>query len=318
MKTEVLMAMYSIKGLGSKTIRAITSYVKEFNILKFQDINIEYLLKNIPKNKADILNNFKPNFFNDLVDQQLQLLKDYASQDIHVIDCNDERYSSVLKQTKDYPPFLYCKGNIERLQDKKKVAVVGTRQNTHLGEKITQKSVEFLCSQGFTIVSGLALGIDAIAHKQSIDSKAKTIAVLVDVKNIQPSKNKVLSDLILEHDGLLIAENPPGTPIFPGLFVSRDKIQSGLSLGVFAIETSLNGGTMHSVKHALSEKRLLFCPDISKLNYPSCKQIEGIEKLITNGSAIPYTKDVYPKVISLLKQKEEELSFTTLNEDQTH
>jgi DNA processing protein len=315
MQTEVLMAIYSIKGIGPKVIRDIFKYVKEFNILGYQDINIEHLLKNIPKNKADILNNLKPSIFNDLVDKQLHLLKDYISQDIHVIHCNDERYSSVLKQTKDYPPFLYCKGNIKRLQDNKKVAVVGTRQNTYLGEKITQKSVEFLCSQGFTIVSGLALGIDAIAHKQAIDSKGKTIAVLVDVKNIQPSKNKGLSDQILAQDGLLIAENPPGTPIFPGLFVSRDKIQSGLSLGVFAIETSLNGGTMHAVNHALGEKRLLFCPDISKLHYTSCTQIEGIEKLITNGSAMPYSKEVYPKVISLLRQKEEELSSATLNED---
>ena len=128
-------------------------------------------------------------------------------------------------------------------------------------------------------------------------------------ENIFPEENKGLADNIVNNDGLLISENKPGTIQHRGLFVSRDRLQSGLSLGVFPIETDVIGGTMHTVQFSIDQKRLLFCPDFKKVpDYNlSAKQCRGVLKLIDENKAESYSRDDYDKIIEQLNKKQIDL-----------
>jgi DNA processing protein len=304
MKNNIeILAMSLIKGMGPKSITEIVKFMQKNNFKSVLDIDSDLLLSNVASRYSSIIvNELKSNHFMEYLDHAENQLESLSHNNIDFITFTDTRYPAILKLADNHPVFLYCKGNINLLSQWNNVAVVGTRENTELGEKITRKSVDFLCSHDYTIVSGLALGIDCIAHHQALENNGKTIAVLVDVKNIQPASNRDLANNILDKDGLWIAENAPGTRIVPGQFVSRDRIQSGLSAAVFAIETSIDGGTMHAVRNCLKENRLLFCPDLERLAYPECKQIEGIKELLVQQKAIPYSKDSYNEVAVRIEQ----------------
>lgn len=134
--------------------------------------------------------------------------------------------------------------------DQKAVAVVGTRQVSPRGVKLTEDFVKELVKAGYTIVSGLARGVDTIAHQTAIDSGGRTIAVLgsgIDI--IYPPENKILAGRISEH-GAVVSPFPGGTPPFPKNFLARNKIIAGLSKGVLVIEGKRRSGTLSTAAHA--------------------------------------------------------------------
>ena len=115
---------------------------------------------------------------------------------------------------------------------------------------------------------------------------------------------------------MLISENEPGAFVNRGLFVSRDRLQSGLSLAVFPIETDIKGGTMHTVGFAKEQNRLLYSPDISQIPYDNnFNKIKGIKKLLDEGSSQPYTSVDYEKIIGNIELKRKEL-FNEINKDE--
>ncbi|MBI2063363.1 MAG: DNA-protecting protein DprA, partial [Candidatus Yanofskybacteria bacterium] len=149
-----------------------------------------------------------------------------------------ESFPKLLSQIHDPPKQLYCRGNISLLNSSC-FAVVGTRKLTSYGKETAQQIVRDLANNGFTVVSGLALGIDAIAHQTTLDCGGKTIAVLgggVGDKNIGPKTNFTLAQNILKNDGLLVSEYSDEESIRAFNFAVRDRIISGLSLGVLVIE----------------------------------------------------------------------------------
>ena len=105
----------------------------------------------------------------------------------------------------------------------------------------------------------MAIGIDTAGHKGTLEAEGLTTAVLTDIHKIYPEENVQLANKILDTNGLLVAENAPGTFPHRGLLVARDRLQSGLSLAVFPIETDVKGGTMHTVQFAQDQNRLLYC-----------------------------------------------------------
>jgi DNA processing protein len=231
-------------------------------------------------------------------------LETWRTQDIATIVLGSENYPKQLLGLDKPPPFLFCKGNLEILKHTSSIAVVGTRESTRKGEQIASKTVEEFAKRGYSIVSGLALGIDTIAHRAAIDCNTPTIAVLVDLISISPYSNRALADEILEKGGLWVAENPPGTKAIPAFFAKRDRIQAGLSTAVFAIETSINGGTMHAVNAALSMRRPVFVPNATAAGYSdlSIKAISGTQHLINDQKATSYTRESYAKIGAQLEQ----------------
>ena len=302
MNRDEIYALSCIKGIGPKAILAIIDCLGDIS-LKEIDINLLLSDKRLSRYKSIISNNLPWDTFEKYIALAQNKIAEIEKKNITVLCITDPRYPSLLKLTKDAPVFLYCKGNLSLLESSNNVAVIGTRNNTSYGKLITKKTVQFLCLNDYVIVSGLALGIDTIAHEEALNSNGKTISVLVDVDNIQPSSNRDLAEKILNKNGLLVSEEPPGIRILPSHFVKRDRIQSGLSLAVFPIETSIDGGTMYAVKNAEKEKRLLFVPNIDKVGYMdvNIEQTEGIRYLIEEKKAIPYTKNNYQDILKELE-----------------
>jgi DNA processing protein len=166
-------------------------------------------------------------------------------------------YPSLLKNIPDPPPVLYVQGELLP-QDEWALAVVGTRRATVYGREITRSLIGGLAAGGVTIVSGLAHGIDTHAHQAALDVGGRTIAVLgcgIDV--IYPSRNRKLAESIIQH-GALVSEYPLGTPPESGNFPRRNRVISGLSLGVLIVEGAIRSGAMITADYALDQGREVF------------------------------------------------------------
>jgi len=132
----------------------------------------------------------------------------------------------------------------------------------------------------------------------------------VNVDNISPSQNRPLANQILEQDGLLVSENSPDSKVVPALFAKRDRIQAGLSVAVFAIETAVDGGTMHAVKAAKQLKRPVYVPDAVAAKYPDLNEnaISGTQKLVNDKDAQAYSRDSYELITQDLNTRASEYS----------
>jgi len=312
-KTDIY-ALKQIKGVGDKSIlNVISSKLCIHDIISMDEESLGQFIKG--SRKVDAINEIQNNFsyYQDLADQKLL---GFESNEILVISIMDEKYPLLYKGIKKPPVFLYVKGNGSLLKYQKSIAIVGTRECSERGEKIAKNTAKYFAERDFNIVSGLALGIDTAAHKGAISVKGKTTAIVVDIKEIFPSENKQLTEDILDYDGVLISENEPGAFVNRGLFVSRDRLQSGLSLAVFPIETDVKGGTMHTIGFAKEQNRLLYAPDLTQIPYDiDYNKISGIKKIIDDGTATPYTAEDYEKIIDDIEVKRKEL-FNEMNKDE--
>lgn len=172
----------------------------------------------------------------------------------------DEGYPLLLREIPDAPPVLYVKGELPR-DGGRAVACIGTREPSEFGIKATQSITSALSRAGFTIVSGLALGVDAIAHRAALDAGGPTVAVLANgLDTVYPKSNSRLAAEILAAGGALVTELPLGTAVLPRNLVQRDRLQSGLALGTVVFQTDIKGGSMHTARFTLMQRRLLFAP----------------------------------------------------------
>ena len=184
--------------------------------------------------------------------------------------------------------------------------MVGSRKCSTIGLKITSAISRYFATKDYNIVSGLATGIDTAAHLGALTEKGMTTAILPDIYNIFPKENIDLANRILENKGLLISENKPKTRLNKGLFIKRDRLQSGLSIAVFPIETKVDGGTMHTINFAKEQNRLLCCPALNKIqNYPlDYPGAQPILNLIKNKEAVSFTKEDYEELMVKMEEKE--------------
>src|SRR4030042_4926047 len=180
-------------------------------------------------------------------------------QNIGKITLQDKNYPAILKEISDPPQELYIKGEIIN-QDKVAVAVVGTRMGSQYGKQIAFDIVGKLAKLGITIVSGLARGIDTFAHQSALENGGRTIAVLgsrLDKNSFFPPQNYSLSEKIAQN-GAVISEYPIGTPGTQFTFPPRNRIISGLSLGVIVIEAPEQRGALITAGLALEQNREVF------------------------------------------------------------
>ena len=174
------------------------------------------------------------------------------------ITIKDENYPDKLKKIKNPPQQLYLKGNIELL-NQNIISIIGSRSCTENGRKLAKKFASELSDQGIVIASGMAKGIDTVAHKTTLDANGKTIAVLGNGLNyIFPKENQKLYNEILENDGLIISEYPPETKPASNLFLERNRIVSGISIGILVIEAAFRSGTSVTAKLAKEQDKKVF------------------------------------------------------------
>lgn len=191
-------------------------------------------------------------------DDYLKILKD---KNISFLILNDIGYPPLLKQISDSPFVLYIKGIFKQdwfLHDSK-IAVVGSRKATAYGREVTTVMTKNLVEAGLTIVSGLALGIDSVAHQAALNKQGKTIAVLgCGVDLIYPSQNRELYEEIINKGGCIISEMPLGHWVSKTVFPARNRIISGLSKGVLITEGAVNSGALITCSYAAEQGRDVF------------------------------------------------------------
>jgi DNA processing protein len=175
---------------------------------------------------------------------------------IELVAKSDENYPSLLLATYDPPPLLFCKGVLKK--EELFLAVVGSRKSTVYGERIIKEFIPPLVGAGVGIASGLALGIDALAHAATLKSGGRTIAVLgsgVDKDSIYPRQNYRLSEEIIASGGAVISEFAPGGEPLKANFPRRNRIISGLSVGTLVVEAAEKSGSLITARYALDEGR---------------------------------------------------------------
>jgi DNA processing protein len=212
-----------------------------------------------------------------------------ARLDVSVLTIFDPAYPPRLKEIYNAPPLLYVKGEITR-QDDQSVGVVGTRGPTVYGKELAARIVPELVRSGLTIVSGLARGIDSIAHRAALEAGGRTIAVLgcgIDV--IYPAENRTLYGLIRD-SGAVITEYPLGTKPDAFNFPARNRIISGLSLGTVVVEAQYTSGALITADYALEQNREVFAFPGRATDRGSA----GCNRLIRDGRAklVTTTEDI--------------------------
>ncbi|OGC56005.1 DNA protecting protein DprA [candidate division WWE3 bacterium RIFCSPHIGHO2_01_FULL_48_15] len=206
------------------------------------------------------------------------------------ITLEDQDYPEALRTISDPPPILYVRGELLP-RDRLSLAVVGSRRMTNYGREVTEALVPELAAAGLTIVSGLALGVDGVAHKAALDAGGRTVAVLAcGIDIIYPPTNTGIARSILDRKlGAIITEFPPGTPTFPANFPFRNRIISGMSLGTLVIEAAEGSGTFHTVTSALEQGRDVFAVPgsiFSPFSAGCAKLIEQGAKPVTSAADI--------------------------------
>ncbi len=193
---------------------------------------------------------------------------------------HDEDYPARLKEIYDLPPLIYIKGSIVP-DDERSIAVVGTRNPSHYGRQVTEHLVHGIASAGVTVVSGLARGVDGVAHRTALDAGQRTVAVLgsgLDI--IYPHEHTELSARIVQN-GALVSEHALGTRPDARNFPRRNRIMSGMTLGTLVIEASEKSGALITARQALEENREVFAVPGSIFSNNSA----GTNKLIRESAA---------------------------------
>ena len=263
-----------VSGIGPARLRALLDYYGDIE-LAWQANPGE--LRAIGLDRRSVENLVKVRNALDL-NRELEELK---KLDITVLNWENPAYPALLKNIADPPITLYVRGALAP-QDEWALAVVGTRQATPYGRECTQMLVRGLVENGITIVSGLAYGIDTEAHKAAVNAGGRTIAVLgcgVDI--IYPAENRRLAQAILKN-GALVSEYPLGVKPESRNFPPRNRIISGLSLGVLFVEGTVQSGARITTDYALEQGREVFAVPGTILH----KNSSGPNHLIQNGAKL--------------------------------
>jgi DNA processing protein len=301
-----LLKLYSIPGIGSIRMKnLITTFGSPKMVL---DAPLYRLLR-IPGIDRITAQSIKNGIEQNVVKYQLDYIKKH---DIKVISFWDELYPNRLKMIPDPPAVLFVQGQLDVL-NQSAIGVVGTRKPSHYGKLMTEKLCREIVINGFTIISGLARGIDTIAHKSVLNLGGYTIAILgTGLDNIYPPENKDIARLILEK-GALISEYPMRTLPDGGNFPKRNRIISGLSLGVLIAEAGVKSGALITASHALEQNREVFA-----LPGPiNSEQSMGTNQLIKEGAKLVQdTNDILNELQGQLsmKRKVQNRTLPKLNE----
>ena len=298
---EYWLALSSVEGLGSVRIkRLIARFGSVKAIFEAELPEIARLPSFNPVLASRILT-VAGNF--STFRERLNTL---SNQQIRVMCLEDPTYPAQLRTLPDAPGILCRVGKLTEI-DEQCVAIVGTRQPSTEAIDLTLALATQLVLAGFTIVSGLASGIDAAAHSGALASMGKTVGVVgTDLSSIYPARNNPLAMQIYEN-GCLLSEHPFRTSPSPGNLVQRNRIISGLSVATIVIESHKTGGAMHAARYAQRQDRaLLACrwesavPGKTKKN----EAHEGPRELI-RGGAFPFAPTEIDKVVDVLLHPEQ-------------
>ena len=256
---EWLNGLLAIEGIGNRKAVLLAREFRTYSkLMSATEVEIQSV---IGKNRIDF--------------KQLKKTALEVSDDIKIVGYFDADYPPGLRDLSDAPPLLWVRGKIPK---NKALSIVGTRNADSWGLDITERFAKLAGDNGFTIVSGLALGIDTAAHKGSLDSKSPTVAILAcDIRFPTPKSNLGLAEEIVGSGGCLISEVPFGTQTESHNLVARNRLQAAWSLGLIVTQCGIPSGTLHTVRFAmeLNRKVIVLKPPVNAEG----EQYEGIRNL---------------------------------------
>lgn len=261
-----------VKGIGAVRLRALldafgdlqTAWDAPVGELRSAGLSAR-LIENLEKLRAEV--------------SLEKVWAELQAQGVQVLTWEDEGYPSRLSELDNAPPVLYLRGEY-RPEDEWAVAVVGTRRVTAYGRQVTEHIAQTLAGGGVTVVSGLARGVDAIAHQAAIDAGGRTLAVLGSgVDRIYPPEHRPLAEQVIAQ-GALISDFPLGTPPEARNFPPRNRIISGLSLATVVVEAGARSGAVITANFALEQGREVFAVPGNVL----APQSKGTNRLIQQGA----------------------------------
>jgi DNA processing protein len=218
--------------------------------------------------------------------QPQELLRQWRGRQVQVLAVWHPDYPATLRSIPDPPSLLFVRGAL-RPTDGLAIAIVGTRHATPYGVAQAQRLASGLARAGFTIVSGLARGIDAAAHQGALSAGGRTLAVLGSgVCCVYPPEHHTLAEQVVQH-GALLSESPPEAPPVPGIFPARNRIITGLSLGVIVVEAADRSGALSSAQHAAEQGREVFAVP----GRVDSRMSRGCHRLLRDGARLVETVD---------------------------
>lgn len=250
-------------------------------------------------------------------------------REMREIHYSDAQYPEKLRKIKNPPLKLYAIGNVELL-DKPSLAIVGTRNITKYGVKNCQNFARKIVEKDIPIVSGMAIGTDAVAHKTALEYGGETIAVLAGgFEHIFPEENVGLFEQIAERKGLIVTEYPPDVTAKSERFLERNRIVSGLSEGVLVIEAAYRSGTSVTARLAYRQGKVVMAlpgrldnsygVGVNKLIQDGAKLVTCVEDVLQNFPQFRHKmgKTLEPKQFSFLDVKEEYQEILQILQNQT-
>lgn len=322
---KYLNALNKIQGLGSQKMRALVSYFGEPENIWRADFNA-LLASNIGEKMTEKICELRKTTDPDAEWEKMQ------KENVRMMTLENPNYPHLLKEASNPPYIVYIKSNDNDLDlnGLTMVSIVGSRKYTSYGAQAATTFAKDLAQAGITVVSGMAIGIDALAHRGALDGGGKTIAVLggsLDNANIYPRVNFNLACEIMDN-GALISDYPIETPAgLPGNFPARNRIIAGLSLGTLVVEAGVESGTLITANCALEYGREVFSVPGSIFSAQSA----GTHNLLRQGAKIVTgVKDILeelnlgedrkkaPALPKIPENKEEEILLKYLSNEPLH
>ncbi|MCL1121202.1 DNA-protecting protein DprA [Shewanella seohaensis] len=244
---------------------------------------------------------FKELFSTSFIRENSDLYETHLDFSIKPILFGSELYPNSLALISQPPPVMYFKGDEDVLNELPGIAIVGSREISTAGAEITRRITTQCVKAGLVVVSGLAIGVDASAHRATLQANGRTIAVLANgLDQVKPRQNQKLGDEILDSGGAWISEVPIGSKVFKNSFVQRNRIQVGLAASSVLVEAALGSGTMTQADFCFKANRPMFAVVPHKDGNPLGLNCEGTQSLVNEGKAIPLkTKDDYEQLIKV-------------------
>jgi DNA processing protein len=291
------VALSLTPGLGSILIKRLLDQFKTpdvvFQVSKKELLNIEGLGGKV----ADAI---RCGPLEKEVQKELGLLKKVGGT---ILTLNDDAYPKRLKEIYDPPALLYVRGGLKK-EDDLAVSIVGSRKTSPYGREMTEKISRDLARNGVTIVSGMARGIDSVAHWGAVSEGGRTIAVLgcgVDV--IYPSENRNLYAKMIDQ-GAILSEFPMGSPPEGGHFPRRNRIISGLSIGVIVVQANEKSGSLITARYALEQGRDVFAVP----GNIGAEGSRGTNRLIKEGAKmVESSEDILEEIMPQWKKEDDRL-----------
>ncbi len=299
------MGFNLVRGIGSVRFGQILSYFGDLSVAwdapaeAFREAGLpERALNNLLKTRREV----------DID----QLYESILADEVKILTLQCEDYPHILREIDQPPPVLYIKGSLAP-EDDFSVAMVGTRRVTAYGQQITRDTSIYLAAHGLTIISGLARGVDALAHQHALEAGGRTIAVLgsgVDV--IYPPEHRKLAEAIIEN-GAVISDYPMGTQPEGINFPPRNRIISGLSLATIVMEAGERSGALITAEFAVEQGRDVFAVPGNVLSPMS----QGTNRLIQKGAYAMVSPQDVLDVLDLAQVEEYQSARQVLPSDTT-